>query len=237
MYEILTLYLVAHPGFATRKGLPRPSPVQPRRPPRSCSSSSPPCRMRPPGGSQSGSLSADQRSNVPISQRLGPPNPISQNKGKRDKTWRIAMFKPGKDATRLHPALYDVGRLRAHLGRPRCPHSFPRLLTVIFFGGARGLKSGPGLNVLHRRRRLLRHHRFCRYHGQHTPPPHAARRAAARAGCRLQLKIYMPYVFRAGGLALSTNEISRWPGRPVGLMVGRVWGSTPLGGTAVGSPL
>ena len=70
------------------------------------------------------------------------------------------------------------------------------------------------------------------------PPPRAARRAAAWAGCRFQVKIYMPYVVRAGGLALLTNEKSRWPGRPVGLlMVGRVRGSTPRGGTAVGSPL
>ena len=123
----------------------------------------------------------------------------------------------------------------AHLGAPIVLPTCEKFRSA--FEGLAGLKSGPGLNVLHRRRRLLRHHRFCRYHGQHTPPPHAARRAAARAGCRLQLKIYMPYVFRAGGLALSTNEISRWPGRPVGLMVGRVWGSTPRGGTAVGSPL
>ena len=106
----------------------------------------------------------------------------------------------------------------------------------VFFGGARGLKSGPGLNFLHRRRRLLRHHRLHRHHGQVCAPTGAGRRAAARAGCRLQLKINLPYDVRTGGLALSTDEKSRWPGRPVGLMVGRVRGSTPRGGTA-GGPL
>ena len=100
--------------------------------------------------------------------------------------------------------------------------------------GARGLKSGPGLNFFHGRRRLLRHHRLHRHHGQVCAPTGAGRRAAARAGCRLQLKIKLPYDVHAGGLALSTKKKAVGRCRPVGLMVGRVRGSTPRGGTAVG---
>ena len=73
-------------------------------------------------------------------------------------------------------------------------------------GRRRQLKSGKNLDFLHRWRRHLRHHRLHRHHGQHPAPPRAARRAAARAGCRSQVKIYMPYVVRAGGLALLTTK-------------------------------
>ena len=71
---------------------------------------------------------------------------------------------------------------------------------------AKMVKSGPGLIFLDRWRRRLRRHWFRRHHGQHSPSPRTARRAAARAGCRFQVKIYMPYVVRAGGLALLTTK-------------------------------
>ena len=88
----------------------------------------------------------------------------------------VCTFWTGRNICRRY-SIYVRGDLGAPMFMPACPKCQGLLR------GARGLKSGPGLNVLHRRRRLLRRHRFCRHHGQHTPPPHAARRAAARAGC------------------------------------------------------
>ena len=92
-----------------------------------------------------------------------------------------------------------------------CPPSAPIFETLAGFrlsrrGRRRQLKSGKNLDFLHRWRRHLRHHRLHRHHGQHPAPPRAARRAAARAGCRSQVKIYMPYVVRAGRLALLTKK-------------------------------
>ena len=81
-------------------------------------------------------------------------------------------------------------------------------------GGLGGSKSGPGLNFLHRRRRLLRHHRLHRHHGQVCAPTGAGRRAAARAGCRLQLKINLPYDVHAGELDLSAKEKKPLAGPP-----------------------
>ena len=63
--------------------------------------------------------------------------------------------------------------------------------------------------------------------------------ACCSAG-RLQITGENPHahVVRAGGLARLTNEKKPLAGPPyLPDMVGRAWGSTPLGGTAVGPPL
>ena len=142
-----------------------------------------------------------------------------------------------KSGPLLWPRLNDSGN-QAHMLRvdTGVPWAMPYSTNFIRSGSrAKMVKSGPGLDFLDRWRRRLRRHWFRRHHGQHSPSPRTARRAAARAGCRLQLKINLPYDVHAGELALSANEKSRWPGRPVGLMVGRVRGSTPRGGTAGGA--
>ena len=89
----------------------------------------------------------------------------------------------------------DDGQLPVHVldGNLRGPMLIRGQTPRRAFGkGADWLKSGPGLDFLDRWRRRLRRHWLRRYHGQHSPSPRTARRAAARAGCRLQLKINYP---------------------------------------------
>ena len=68
-----------------------------------------------------------------------------------------------------------------------------------------------------------------------TSPPTSRCQACCSAG-RLQITGENLHAIRRPSRWLGSldEEKSRWPGRPVGLMVGRVRGSTPRGGTAVG---
>ena len=74
----------------------RPSLQEPRRPSPSSSSPSQAFAMRPPGISPPLAAPVDQSNSGSRSGRWGPANPLSQNKGERDRTWKMAVFKPGK---------------------------------------------------------------------------------------------------------------------------------------------
>ena len=103
-------------------------------------------------------------------------------------------------------------------------------------GRRRQLKSGQILIFLHRWRRRIRHHRLHRHHGQQAPP--TSRCQACCSAGRLQIPGENLHALRRPSRWFGSLDDQKAVGRrrPVGLMVGRVRGSTPRGGTA-GGPL
>ena len=122
-----------------------------------------------------------------------------------------------------------------------CAPSAPIFQTLAGFrlsrrGRRRQLKSGNILDFLHRWRRHLRHHRLHRHHGQQAPP--TSRCQACCSVGRLQIPGENLHALRRPSRWFGSLDDQKAFGRrgPVGLMVGRVRGSTPRGGTA-GGPL